>query len=207
MRRPTRLVLIFSAVRASARPRHGVLPEHSTCYKIGSMRRKRFCGARTRRDRPCQCKAIETKRGVWRCRLHGGLSTGPKTAEGRVQQPEHHYAHARARPRHGVLPEHPTCYFSSMRRKRFCGARTRRGTPCQCKAIRTKRGAWRCRLHGGLSTGPKTPEGRARIAAAVRQRGSSYTPDLADRICSRIANVESLRSICREPDMPPAARS
>jgi hypothetical protein len=68
-----------------------------------------------------------------------------------------------------------------MRRKRFCGARTRRGTPCQCKAIETKRGAWRCRLHGGFSTGPKTAEGRARIAAAVRQRGSSYTPELPDR--------------------------
>src|SRR5262245_9494744 len=60
--------------------------------------------------------------------------------------------------------------FCSMRQKRFCGARTRRGTPCQCKAIETKRGAWKCRLHGGLSTGPKTAEGRERIAAAQRAR-------------------------------------
>lgn len=57
-----------------------------------------------------------------------------------------------------------------MRQKRHCGARTRRGTPCQGKAIQTKRGAWRCRLHGGLSSGPKTPEGRERIAAAQRAR-------------------------------------
>jgi hypothetical protein len=57
-----------------------------------------------------------------------------------------------------------------MRQKIKCGARTRRGTPCQCKAIRTKRGALRCRLHGGLSTGPRTPEGRARIAEAMRRR-------------------------------------
>jgi hypothetical protein len=28
----------------------------------------------------------------------------------------------------------------------------------------------RCRLHGGLSTGPKTQEGRERIAEAQRQR-------------------------------------
>jgi hypothetical protein len=28
----------------------------------------------------------------------------------------------------------------------------------------------RCRLHGGKSTGPKTPEGRARIAEAQRAR-------------------------------------
>lgn len=57
-----------------------------------------------------------------------------------------------------------------MRRKRFCNATTRRGTLCQCKAIETPRGRWRCRLHGGLSTGPKTPEGRERIAAAQRAR-------------------------------------
>jgi hypothetical protein len=31
-------------------------------------------------------------------------------------------------------------------------------------------GKARCRLHGGLSTGPKTPEGRERIAAAQRKR-------------------------------------
>jgi hypothetical protein len=57
-----------------------------------------------------------------------------------------------------------------MRQKRHCGATTRRGTPCQCKAIETKRGAWRCKLHGGKSTGPTSAEGRARIAAAARAR-------------------------------------
>jgi hypothetical protein len=57
-----------------------------------------------------------------------------------------------------------------MRQKTFCSARTRKGTPCQCKAIRTKRGAMRCKLHGGLSTGPTTPEGRQRISEAMRRR-------------------------------------
>jgi hypothetical protein len=61
-----------------------------------------------------------------------------------------------------------------MRRKIFCNATTRRGTPCQCKAIRTKHGAWRFRLHGGLSTGPTSPEGRERIAAAVRERWATW---------------------------------
>ena len=61
-----------------------------------------------------------------------------------------------------------------MRQKLFCGARTRRGTACKCKALRTKR--WRCRLHGGLSTGPKTVEGRARIAEAQRRRWASTPP-------------------------------
>lgn len=31
-------------------------------------------------------------------------------------------------------------------------------------------GKRRCRFHGGLSTGPKTQEGRERIAAAQRRR-------------------------------------
>ena len=37
------------------------------------------CGARTRRDTACQCPAM---RGRSRCRLHGGKSTGPRTAAG-----------------------------------------------------------------------------------------------------------------------------
>lgn len=55
-----------------------------------------------------------------------------------------------------------------------CGARCRDGHPCQAKA------AWdgtrcyvrngRCRLHGGLSTGPKTAEGRRRVGEAARRR-------------------------------------
>ena len=48
-----------------------------------------------------------------------------------------------------------------------CGARTRKGTPCRAKALPGKR---RCKFHGGMSTGPKTPEGRERIAEAQRRR-------------------------------------
>ena len=42
-----------------------------------------------------------------------------------------------------------------------CGAKTRAGTPCKLTGIY---GNGRCKLHGGLSTGPKTPEGRAKMA-------------------------------------------
>ena len=49
-----------------------------------------------------------------------------------------------------------------------CCARTRKGTVCQKPPLRGKS---RCRLHGGLSTGPKTPEGKARIAAAHWKHG------------------------------------
>ena len=47
-----------------------------------------------------------------------------------------------------------------------CGARTRKGTAC---LLRVEPGKRRCRLHGGLSAGPRTAEGKERIAAAQRK--------------------------------------
>jgi hypothetical protein len=41
--------------------------------------------------------------------------------------------------------------------------------PCQAKALANGR----CKNHGGLSTGPKTLLGRAKVAEATRQRMSS----------------------------------
>jgi hypothetical protein len=52
-------------------------------------------------------------------------------------------------------------------RRAKCGAKTRHGSTCRMAVVVGKA---RCRLHGGLSTGPKTPEGRERIAAAQRKR-------------------------------------
>ena len=49
-----------------------------------------------------------------------------------------------------------------------CGATTRSGSPCKKFPIAGKR---RCRLHGGLSTGPKTPEGKKQIAVAQLKHG------------------------------------
>ena len=49
-----------------------------------------------------------------------------------------------------------------------CDARTRSGGLCAKYPMKGKR---RCRLHGGLSTGPRTAEGRARIAAAQFKHG------------------------------------
>ena len=43
-----------------------------------------------------------------------------------------------------------------------CGARTRNATACLRAALRNGR----CRIHGGLSTGPQTVEGLARSRAA-----------------------------------------
>jgi len=57
-----------------------------------------------------------------------------------------------------------------MRRKQTCGAYARStGNPCQAKAMPNGR----CRVHGGLSQGATTPEGRQAIAEATRQRMAS----------------------------------
>jgi hypothetical protein len=48
-----------------------------------------------------------------------------------------------------------------------CGARTRKDTPCRQKAVYA---SGRCKLHGGLSTGPITEEGKERIREGQRRR-------------------------------------
>ena len=51
-----------------------------------------------------------------------------------------------------------------------CGAYARStDNPCQAKALANGR----CKNHGGMSTGPKTPEGRQAIAQSTRQRMDS----------------------------------
>ena len=49
-----------------------------------------------------------------------------------------------------------------------CGAKTRRGTECQRPAYKRN---GRCGLHGGLSTGARTPEGLERISEANLKHG------------------------------------
>ena len=46
-----------------------------------------------------------------------------------------------------------------------CGARARRGTSCMRTALRNGR----CPNHGGMSTGPRTLEGRLRAFANLKQ--------------------------------------
>jgi hypothetical protein len=48
-----------------------------------------------------------------------------------------------------------------------CGARTRACTPCKGPAMPNGR----CRMHGGASTGPRTPEGLQRVARARTTHG------------------------------------
>lgn len=54
-----------------------------------------------------------------------------------------------------------------MKPKKQCGAHARStGAPCKAKALPNGR----CKLHGGLSTGPKTLEGKQAIGAATKAR-------------------------------------
>lgn len=80
-----------------------------------------------------------------------------------------------------LLEEAITHELSSMQEKEaqrrarlrvICGAKTtRKGTPCRNMS---EPGRTRCKFHGGRSTGPKTAEGRERIAAAQRRRWARW---------------------------------
>ena len=73
-------------------------------------------------------------------------------------------------------------WWSSPKRERpRCGAGCRDGSPCEAPPVWDKRRNrpvnGRCRMHGGLSTGPKTPQGRWRITESNRARSASMRPD------------------------------
>ena len=55
------------------------------------------CLAKTRQGPPCQNPAIN---GPGRCKLHGGRSTGPRTAEGKARSIAAHTKHGRSSKAH-----------------------------------------------------------------------------------------------------------
>ena len=66
--------------------------------------------------------------------------------------------------------QHPPPEYPPMPRDLIgltCGARTRAGTPCKLSAIYMN---GRCKLHGGMSAGPTSNEGRERCREAARKR-------------------------------------
>lgn len=60
-----------------------------------------------------------------------------------------------------------------------CGARCRTGNPCQARVVVNVDGSFRkrCRMHGGLSTGPTSEAGRARIVESNRRRAKHRVLD------------------------------
>jgi hypothetical protein len=67
---------------------------------------------------------------------------------------------------------------SSRRDRPLCGSRCRDGHACKAKAVvnlkTDKPVNGRCRMHGGLSTGAKTQEGKARCREASRRGMLEY---------------------------------
>jgi hypothetical protein len=77
-----------------------------------------------------------------------------------------------------------------IRNVKRCGARNRRGGACGSPAMRNGR----CRLHGGLSTGPKTAEGIERIRRAQTKQGLYSAVAIAERKRFR-ATFKSCREV------------
>ena len=71
-----------------------------------------------------------------------------------------------------------------------CNAKTRTGSLCR-RTGSAKNG--RCHLHGGKSTGPKTAEGRARIAAAQFKHGNRSKASIAAQ-SARAARGRAIRA-------------
>jgi hypothetical protein len=65
-----------------------------------------------------------------------------------------------------------------------CGAKNRAGCPCRAPAMPNGR----CRQHGGKSTGPRTPEGIARKAAANTRHGRQSAPKREAQLYVRTLN-------------------
>ena len=70
-----------------------------------------------------------------------------------------------------------------------CLAKTKTGKPCQKHPIAART---RCGLHGGLSTGPKTPEGKAACVAAHWKHGrrSKAFVEARKQVWSELRRIE-----------------
>jgi hypothetical protein len=85
-----------------------------------------------------------------------------------------------------------------------CGAKNRRGTLCRCPAMPNGR----CRLHGGLSTGPKTLAGIERIRRAVTKHGRYSNEARAERDSYRklLQHCQEMLSSLNERSSAPKLR-
>ena len=72
-----------------------------------------------------------------------------------------------------------------------CGAKTRSGTLCLNPTITSKR---HCRLHGGLSTGPRTEAGKERI----RQTHLKHGRRTKEAIAAEREQAEQRRQLRKE---------
>jgi hypothetical protein len=74
-----------------------------------------------------------------------------------------------------------------------CGARTRNGRSCRGPAMTNGR----CRMHGGPSTGPRTPEGKERSRMANLKHGRFSHAAIAARRQLR-ERMRTIRELLKE---------
>jgi hypothetical protein len=87
-----------------------------------------------------------------------------------------------------------------VRTHQLCGAKTRRGSSCVRKALPNGR----CPNHGGMSTGPRTPEGRASISAFQRNRWARWREAKVQRVVQMLGNgMITVRADCTDKSDPP----
>jgi hypothetical protein len=98
---------------------------------------------------------------------HAGRATDHAGCDGLAtpRQPD-----AEPPPNDGPRPHHNGSRRGNPNLAPRCGAKART-TGCACRSPAMANG--RCRMHGGKSTGPRTPEGLARLAAAHTTHGHS----------------------------------
>jgi hypothetical protein len=94
------------------------------------------------------------------------MSTAEQRQRWRSYHQEHERIAAEWRERGYTYPPPEFPSFPEDLRGLACGARTRKGTPCKRTDLYL---SGRCKLHGGFSTGPTTPEGKARAALNGRR--------------------------------------
>jgi hypothetical protein len=73
----------------------------------------------------------------------------------------------------------------------MCGAKTRAGNPCKRRPMPNGR----CKMHGGPSTGPRTPEGLERLRKARTKHGGYSSEAKALRACIQRLRKESKRLV------------
>ena len=72
-----------------------------------------------------------------------------------------------------------------------CGAKTRSGQPCRAPAMANGR----CRMHGGKSTGPRTPAGLERSRKANLKHGLYSAEYRAEMAFLRQLRAQSLETV------------
>lgn len=90
------------------------------------------------------------------------MSDADKRKLWRVYHEQSQRIHAEWRAEGYRHPPPPTPAFPDVLRGLACGAKTRAGTPCKQTSIYIN---GRCKLHGGLSTGPTSAAGKAAAAS------------------------------------------